>query len=100
MGDIRSGFEIFQINLDVVERGYAFRGFDEVVDELDFSKYESVYVSDDDFGYNLADVFHVFNTDHPEGYEGRSLSVSDIVRMGDRYFYCDSFGWVDVTNYI
>ena len=45
----------------------------------------------------LEHLFHVFNVDHPDGYKGRSLSVSDIVVIEEgaerRVYYCDSFGW-------
>ena len=34
----------------------------------------------------------------PNGYKGHSLSVSDIVYMDGKYFYCDSFGFVDVSD--
>ena len=30
----------------------------------------------------------------------RSLSVSDIVQVGDSYYYCDNFSWVDITDKI
>ncbi len=43
----------------------------------------------------LRDIWRIFNTSHPQGYLGRSLSVSDIVELydstGSRFFYCDSF---------
>lgn len=34
----------------------------------------------------------------PNGYKGHSLSVSDIVYMDGKYFYCDSYGFVDVSD--
>ena len=43
--------------------------------------------------------------DLPERFKGHSMSVSDIVKIcinGDenkaKYYYCDSFGWVDITK--
>lgn len=40
------------------------------------------------------DVFRIFNLEHPNGYRGRSMSVSDIVWMeGIGYWFCDSIGF-------
>lgn len=43
-----------------------------------------------------------FNINHPEDFTGRSLSVSDIVavirKSGTRYYYCDIFGWEDISG--
>lgn len=58
----------------------------------------------DDYAY-LNTLFQVCNfRDEVEadtlinhfGYKGRSMSVSDVVRINDRYYYCDSFGWSEV----
>lgn len=48
----------------------------------------------------LAQLFEQFNSNHPAGYRGRSMSVSDLVVLDDRVFYCDSIGFVDVTDRI
>lgn len=46
---------------------------------------------------SLEDVFRIFNLEHPEGYTGRSLSVSDIVELYDerdrRFYFCDAIGF-------
>lgn len=40
------------------------------------------------------DVFRIFNLEHPNGYRGRSMSVSDIVWIeGLGYWFCDSVGF-------
>lgn len=33
----------------------------------------------------------------PDGYKGHSLSVSDIIAADGRYYYCDAFGWTEVS---
>ena len=56
----------------------------------------------------LNHLWDVFNTNHPKGFRGRSMSVSDIVGIYDannaddsmRYYYCDSYGWEDVTEFV
>lgn len=101
------GYELYQIDLERVDRGYAFRGISELRDSgevIDFSKYELVREGtfDDEGTVDvfevLEDLFHIFNTISPQGYQGRSMSVSDIVKIEGSYYYCDSFGWVDVTE--
>lgn len=62
--------------------------------------YKSVYHG------NLAvespeDVFYIFNVAHPEGYTGRSVSVSDVVKFyapsgGSRFYFCDTIGFQEI----
>lgn len=44
----------------------------------------------------LEDLYYTFNMEHPEDFRGHSLSVSDVVQLGNRFFYCDSFGWREI----
>ena len=44
----------------------------------------------------LEELFYIFNMAHPEDYQGRSLSVSDIVKLNDEYYFCQSAGWKKV----
>lgn len=44
----------------------------------------------------LSDLWEMFNIDLPDDYEGRSMSVSDVVEIGDKRYYCDSIGWVEL----
>lgn len=52
---------------------------------------------------NLEEVFYMFNEDIPAGYEGRSLSVSDVVEVVNSklckpgFYYCDRFGFKKVV---
>lgn len=50
-------------------------------------------------------LFEKFNLNHPLQFKGHSMSVSDVVKVNNtvnedeaRYYYCDSFGWVDITK--
>lgn len=51
---------------------------------------------------NLEDVFVLFNSSPPEGFRGRTLSVSDIVEVEDAAgitpgcYFCDSVGFKEV----
>ena len=44
-------------------------------------------------------VFVKFNVDHPAGYTGRSLSMSDVVEFVDDgvFYFCDFIGFKKVT---
>lgn len=63
-------------------------GTEEAADDMDLVNY----------------LWEVFNEKHPVGYRARSLSVSDVIRVEDtetdtvEYYYCDSFGWEDITS--
>ena len=53
----------------------------------------------------LERLFVDFNINHPFGFIGHSMSVSDIVKIyinGDenkaKYYYCDAIGWKDITK--
>ena len=76
--------------------------------EVDASLYKMVYSYKD----NLLDgndieiaegIYFRFNENKPEDYRTYSLSISDIIaikRYGvTRYYYVDSFGFADVTEY-
>ena len=48
----------------------------------------------------LEEVYQMFNLDHPDGYRGRSLSVSDVIEViGEEkstFHFCDSIGFREV----
>lgn len=44
----------------------------------------------------LEQVFSIFNTAHPAGYCGRSLSVGDVVQLEGRHYLCAVFGFIPV----
>ena len=51
---------------------------------------------------NLDDIYAIFNLNLPDGYRGRSLSVSDVVHVMEGgaveagFYFCDSFGFQKV----
>ena len=48
--------------------------------EIKRDLYDKVFDGDVDC-HSLNDIFRKFNLDHPEGYRGRSMSVSDVVEI-------------------
>lgn len=70
--------------------------------KIDSHIYDKVFEGEVDCN-DLEDVYRMFNIDHPDDYKGRSLSVSDIVKVcynqpGLEYgfYYCDSIGFKKV----
>ena len=99
--------KIYQINLDRDEEGVAFESMDMLeryqhTKEINPEIYDKVFEGTVE-ARDLEDVFRIFNIDHPDGYRGRSLSVSDIVETVDKdtgehcWHYCDNIGFKEVT---
>lgn len=69
--------------------------------EINSTIYEKVFSGKVDC-HNLEGVYTMFNTKIPDSYQGRSLSVSDVVEVisdakeENGFYYCDSFGFQKV----
>ena len=62
--------------------------------------YELVFSGDVE-AKSCDDVWTIFNTNLPDGYKGRSMSVSDVLEIVDsdnrsKFFFCDSFGFKEI----
>ena len=99
--------KIYQINMDRDTNRIAFSGLEQLEkyqgsSEIDSGIYDEVF-SGEVTCAGLEDVFRVFNLEHPRGYTGRSLSVSDIVQVvsstdvAPGFYFCDSFGFQEVS---
>jgi hypothetical protein len=86
-----------------MKQGHAlkFCGYDETVKaqggrtEINRSLYDEVYDGEVNCK-DLEDVFHLLNMNHPADYKGHSLSVSDVIRTSEGYFFCDSVGFKQI----
>lgn len=70
---------------------------------VELSQYDKVYtgkIANGKAETVLEKMFRIFNLTHPQGFPqgffGHSLSVSDIVKLGDSWFYCQMVGWKEV----
>lgn len=92
-----------------VEAPFTFLGWELACKHADWSfvPYRSVWNGTEEAADDMDLVnylWEVFNERHPVGYRARSLSVSDIIRVENmetnkiKYYYCDSFGWKDITK--
>lgn len=97
--------EIYQIDTDLDDDGVCFRGYDELEDlqrtkEIDSSIYVKVFSGEVDCN-SLADVYEMFNINHPSDYKGRSMSTSDVVAVVEenkkKFYYCDTVGFRGIS---
>ena len=91
---------IYQINKELDTQNALFMGFDfaEKHGGVDSSTYRCVF----DGSLNCSDIEDIYalcNTEHPIGYYGHSLSVSDIVETDDGCYFCDSIGFKKLTDF-
>lgn len=100
---LENQFGIYQIDPEGNARAYMFRSYDSLEDyEMSREDYRLEYVAPLTETDTLDTIYERFNIDHPEDFQGHSLSVSDIVVMNRdgevKAYFVDSFGFTDVTE--
>ena len=92
-------YEIWQLK-EVNRRAYGFMDYEWACEHgFKLDDYEKVYESelDDNAAWDeeiyLELLFRIFNVNRPKDFKGHSLSVSDIVVLNGKKFYCDSLAW-------
>lgn len=92
---------VYQIPEEKDRRNLLFRRYAEVERRggVNPREYEKVFDGD----VNTEDLEYVYvlcnnRTTMPEGYRGRSLSVSDIVCTDTGTYYCDVFGFHEIEG--
>ena len=94
--------KVFQVNPELDQHNTLFRSYDcamERAGQIDPAIYKTVFDGNVD-AQDLEDIFAVLNFDLPVGYNGHSLSVSDIVETEDGgCFYCDSIGFKELQDF-
>ena len=93
---------VWQLRPDV-DPMMKFIGYDELLEHFGEpapDNYRMVFDGEVDTN-NLDELFAKFNLAHPSGYEGHSLSMSDVVELydssGSSFHYVDRFGFAEVT---
>lgn len=95
-------FRIWQIPTDHPEfRQYAFTGWQETLknsgsEDIPRDRYRMVWSEETDTWPDLEEIYERFNVDHPAGYTGRSLSISDLVEIESELYFCDEYRWRQV----
>lgn len=94
-------YKIYQVDPHTCD--YCFEGWSWAKDRFNFKDYELKYEDEievEDVNKTLEDLFTIFNIKRPSDFKGHSLSVSDIVELDGKYYYCDNVGWTEITKYI
>jgi hypothetical protein len=93
---------VFQVNPELDQHHTLFKSYDHAMTsagQIDPGIYKTVFDGNVD-AQDLEDVFAELNFSRPIGYNGHSLSVSDVVEIeGSGLFYCDSFGFKKLENF-
>lgn len=93
-------YKLYQVKRDLTYT-HGFMGLDMMKDlgvRVNLDNYDLVYsgTTENDSSV-LGELFERFNINRPHDFRGRSMSVSDIVEIDERYFYCDSYGWEELN---
>ena len=92
-------YEIYQLDWSIGEsiiRDFAYRSYERMAQsgvKIKKELYALVYTLESEAALSLDDLYYMFNMEMPDDFGGHSLSVSDVVKNDDGYWYCDSFGW-------
>ncbi len=98
-------YTIFQVKRSITRT----KGFLSLDDRKEFLSDPKIYMSDYDMVYadrinaqNVDDalnkLYRIFNIDHPENFEGRSMSMSDLVVINEVAYYVDRIGFKEVET--
>ena len=99
-------YEIYQIT-NIRECDYTFMRYEFAIEKANkkFSLNDYTKVYEGEVPEQLAakstfeileKLFEKFNIDHPNDFTGRSMSVSDLVKLDDKLYYCDFAGWEEI----
>ena len=105
-------YRIYQLPAGEKYHGIRFTGketLDKEGVQLSQDDYEMMYegnwddISGSSAEMKLQNIFTKFNTDHPEDFKGHSLSVSDVITVGNENgytaYYVDSFGFKEMPEF-
>ena len=91
-------YKIKQIK-DVDNCAYAFKHYEWAKNVIDLNDYEVVYEGELDcpeMPNALEELFEIFNNKRPKDFERRSMSISDVVEIDGKNYYCDFVGWEEL----
>ena len=96
-------YKIYQVNEDKKDACCILFCGVETVKEMGLWKlvnpdtYNMVYEGECEDEIELDDLYQKFNIGRPKDFKGHSLSTSDIIELDGKYYYCDSYGWEEIT---
>ena len=100
-------YAIYQIARPTKGREYQFMGMDFVTSHdmtVDAEDYDYIYGGRLSGEETLESLYEKFNINHPVGYEGHSLSVSDVVVLQKdghaKAYYVDRLGFTELPDFV
>mgnify|MGYP002648133504 CR=1 FL=1 len=100
-------YMLYQVKGGEQTRDYRFMSYSQLQKQgltVDKNNYELTYVCGLSEKTTLENLFTQFNTDCPQDFKGRSMSVSDVVVMKrngeEKAYYCDSAGFKEVPQFL
>lgn len=78
-----------------------FQPLDKGTEIINLKNYTQVYkgeINEETVNAALEKLFFIFNMQHPSDFIGHSLSVSDIVEIDGKFYYCQPVGWQEVKT--
>ena len=100
-------FSIYQLKRGDETRDFRFEPYDRLAatgHTAEQTNYDLIYTAELAPGTSLEDIYTRFNIDHPKGFKGHSLSVSDVVVLHqngqDTAHYVDSSGYRQVPEFL
>ena len=91
-------YKIKQIK-DVENCAYAFKHYEWAKNVIDLKDYEVVYEGELDYPEMpnaLEELFEIFNDRRPKDFDRRGMSISDVVEIDGKNYYCDFVGWEEL----
>ena len=104
MTKLKYSYQLFQLK-DIRKSNYGFMSWGFAKDHgFNIDDYKFVYGMGSSTAPELDGLFEKFNLHRPYDFKGHSMSVSDVVAIREddnwRWYYCDSFGWEDITELV
>lgn len=107
LGGYDDRYAIYQLHPAGKGRAYQFMGMDFITSHqlsVEGMDYRFIYGGRLSAADTLDSLYERFNLDHPENYEGHSLSVSDVIVMQRNHqaqaYYVDSFGFKELPEFV
>lgn len=99
-------FQIYQVDMSLPTGArIMFHSYETIQKEgtqLSLDDYKQVY--EGEFEENTdsrlpiqEQIYLMFNITHPKDFKGHSLSMSDIISVDGKYYFCDSFGFREIS---
>ena len=84
---------------DAENCAYACKHYEWAKNVIDLNDYEVVYEGELDYPEMpnaLEELFEIFTVRRPKDFEGRGMTISDVVEIDGKNYDCDFVGWEEL----